>query len=127
MSKSMSFKELMEKHPPKCKKCEVVLKGFASMKRLVDVDGQKPRGLYCLSCWEEAQTELFESRYVETYKDIRICHKDGRFYTAWNTALCFPTLTDCRTRIDLGDLSLIEIILQAKAKREDGEQLCLKI
>ncbi|MBK1611709.1 hypothetical protein [Bacillus cereus] len=127
MCKPMSIQELRKKYPPKCKVCEVILKSFASMKRLVDVDGQKPRGLYCVSCWEKAQTELFESRYVETYKDIRICHKDGRFYTAWNTALCFPTLKDCRTRIDLGELSLVEIILQAQLKREDGEQLCLEI
>jgi hypothetical protein len=106
-----TFKEWMEKNPPKCKCCNKVLPSdFAGLYKeagkLTDVDGERIKGFYCKDCYNECDYRLQESRWVAEHDNQKIYEKDGRYYPYWGAPYYFKTLEDCRTRIDAKHIAI---------------------
>jgi predicted nucleic-acid-binding Zn-ribbon protein len=97
----------------KCKKCDCSLDlSFSSYmsggyKKVVDVDGEKVRGMYCGDCGDMAQAELMNSRFIENYNGATIFGKDGNYVPYWGSFYYFKTIEECRIRIDAKNIAVL--------------------
>lgn len=82
------------KHTLKCDCCNTTLNIYNS-KFEVGIERVK----VCHSCVDYIG-KVKSKYYVETYKGNDIYTKDGMYFPYWDCQYCFPTLQDCRNRID---------------------------
>ena len=54
----------------------------------------------CNLCQNEYVEEVKSKYHVETYKGSDIYTKDEMYFPYWDCQYCFPTLQDCRNRIN---------------------------
>lgn len=108
-----TFREWMEKNPPKCNCCNKLLdfsyEAFAKgeLNRVVDLDGQKVKGFYCNDCYIESLAYLMNERFVEVYRGSTIFSKDGNYSPYWDCPYYFTTIEDCRKRIDATHIAMM--------------------
>lgn len=98
--------ELIKDNPIKCRCCGVILEctfqdwSERKINKLIDVDGEKIKGLYCGNCVSKAHDDLMDSRFVEEYGGNRIYHKDGMYFPFWTSPYHLKSIEDCRLWID---------------------------
>lgn len=101
-----TFREWFEKHPPRCKCCNELLDwGYdafyrGTVKKMIDVDGSKVKGMFCSDCYHTARHDLQSERFVERYHNNFIYTKDDKFFPYWECPYQFDTLNYCRQFID---------------------------
>jgi hypothetical protein len=102
----LTFEEWQKLNPPKCKCCEKLLPtGFAGymngeINRIIDIHGERVKGLYCCDCADISQAILMNEKFVEVYRDNIIFCKEDRYLPYWESALYFNSVEDVRTWID---------------------------
>lgn len=83
------------KHELRCDCCQEDLKTYSS-KFVVGIERIK----VCESCADDYVNKVKRKYYVETYNGHDIYTKDGMYFPYWDRQYCFPSLQDCRNRID---------------------------
>jgi hypothetical protein len=101
-----TFKEWFEKHPPRCRCCNELLDwGYDAfytgrVKKIIDVDGSKVKGMYCSDCYHKSKHDLQSERFVELYKGNPIYTKEGKFFPYWECPYKLSSLEECRQFIE---------------------------